>query len=101
MMRFIVSTVLVFGAVLLILILNSTGAFAWMASKFAGTLIPKTEESYATAMADLLVDTPKCAPYRAQILEARTEKYLGPGRAKIVNAFTAASAAGCRKQPST
>ena len=80
-----------------ILLLNQAGAFTWVAQKFVGVLIPKDDTKYAAAMAALLLDTPKCLPFRAEIIAAGKGAHMGPGRAKINNTYNAATAAGCRK----
>ena len=80
-----------------ILILNQVGAFQWVAQKFVGVLIPKDDTKYAAAMAAHLLDTPKCLPFRTEIIAAGKGAHMGPGRVKINNTYNAATAAGCRK----
>lgn len=80
-----------------ILALNQVGAFSWVAGKFVGFLIPKDDVKFAAAMSDHLMSTPKCAPFRAEMLEAGKGAHAGPGRIRIINAYNGALAAGCKK----
>ena len=85
--------------VAIILVLSQTGAIAWISEKVVGVLLqkPADDSRFATAMADKLQDTPQCARFKQDIVEAGRGAYQGPGRSKITQAFTDATKVGCQK----
>jgi hypothetical protein len=81
-----------------IFILSSTGAIAWVSEKFTAAFVLKDDSRYAAAIADQLVDSPRCAPFKTTIIEAgKGPPYAAATKTKIITAFDAGRAAGCKK----
>jgi hypothetical protein len=51
-------------------IVNSTGAIAWVTQKFTAAFVLKDDSRYAAAIADQLLDSAACTPFKSTIIVA-------------------------------
>ncbi len=77
---------------------SSVGAIQWVAQKILSPLVQKDAMPQVTALASKLIDSSHCAPFKAALIGAGTgSPTAGATQHKIVLAYEAAKAAGCKK----
>ncbi len=74
------------------------GAIEWGTQKIMGSLVKKDATQQTTALANKLIDSPHCAPFRETLLRAgKGAPAEGTTQHKILLAYEAAKTAGCKK----
>jgi hypothetical protein len=88
-----------FGAFAMLLILNFTDVLGWFGNRLVQPLsLGNDDMPYARRIAESVLDSPSCAPFKNAILEAgKGPPASGATKYKIISAYEEAKRNGCRK----